>query len=215
MCQVLFPKTTEHRYTLPMDLKTIVFIGRSGCGKGTQADLLIEELKRRDSEHPVVYIETGEGFRAFLTKDTHSSALAREVYASGALQPEFLAVYMWSDALTKSMVGNEHLILDGTPRKAREALVLDSAFSFYKRVRPTIIHVNVSSAWSRERLHERHRADDIDPAEVEKRLAWFDADVVPAIEWYKTAPGYQYSEINGEQPIEAVHADIMSAVFGK
>ena len=46
--------------------QTFVFIGRSGCGKGTQAKLLIEELKKNDPAHEVMYIETGARIREFI-----------------------------------------------------------------------------------------------------------------------------------------------------
>lgn len=198
-----------------MDPKTLVFIGRSGCGKGTQAKLVVEELKKRDASREVIYVETGENFRKFLKGDSYSAALSRDIYAKGLLQPEFLAVYMWSNVFVDSITGPEHLVLDGVPRKQREAMVLESAFQYYNRTTPTIIHIDVSEAWSRERLKERKRQDDVDEDDVAKRLAWFQTDVKPAIDWYRTAPGYRFIEVSGERSIEEVHADIMQAVFGE
>lgn len=194
---------------------TAIFIGRSGCGKGTQADLLVNAIKERDSERGVVYVETGENFRNFLKESSHSSQLSREIYKKGELQPEFLAVHMWAYALIKYMNGNEHLVLDGVPRKQREAMVLESAFTFYKREKPFVIHLDVSEAWSRERLAGRGRMDDVNEDEVAKRLAWFETDVKPAIEWYRDeAQGYNFLEINGERTIDEIHEDIVKVVFG-
>lgn len=197
-----------------MNLITAIFIGRSGCGKGTQADLLVEAIKKHDSEHSVLYVEMGASFRNFLKESSHSSALSRDVYKKGELQPEFLAVRMWADALVTYMNGNEHVVLDGTPRKQREAMVLESAFQFYGREKPFVIHLDVSEAWSRERLAGRGRADDVNEDEVAKRLAWFETDVKPAIDWYRNeAQGYNFLEINGERPIEDIHQDIVRAVL--
>ena len=198
-----------------MDLQTLVFIGRSGCGKGTQAKLMIDELKKRDTERDVIYMETGENFRKFLKGDSYSAALSRDIYAKGLLQPEFLAVYMWSNVFVNSMTGNEHLVLDGVPRKQREAMVLESAFGYYKRTTPTIIHIDVSEEWSRERLKARKPADDVNEDDVATRLAWFESDVRPAIDWYRNAPGYRFVEVNGERSIEEIHADIKQAVLGE
>ncbi len=197
-----------------MNLLTVVFMGRSGCGKGTQAKLLVEELAQRDVARPTLYVETGERFRDFLTGNSFSSQLSREIYEHGELQPEFLAVHMWAHELIGKLNGLEHLVLDGTPRKEREALVLDSAFAFYKRKMPTIIHIAVSNEWSRERMRERKRSDDINENEISKRLSWFETDVQPAINWYRTAPGYRFVELNGERPIEDIHADVMQTIFG-
>ncbi len=198
-----------------MDLQTLVFIGRSGCGKGTQAKLMIEEIAKRDTERKVIYVETGEKFREFLSGDSYSSSLSRDIYARGALQPEFLAVYMWSNVFVDSITGSEHLVLDGVPRKQREAMVLDSAFSYYKRLTPTIIHIDVSEAWSRDRLKARKRVDDVDEDDVTTRLAWFESDVRPAIDWYRNASGYRFVEVNGERSVEEIHADIKRAVLGE
>lgn len=198
-----------------MDLQTLVFIGQSGCGKGTQAKLISDELKRRDSEHEVVYVETGEKFREFLKGDSYSSGLSRDIYATGGLQPEFLAVYMWSNVFVDSLTGTEHLLLDGVPRRQREALVLDTAFGFYKRSTPTIIYLNVSETWARERLRARKRGDDVNEDDVTTRLAWFEAEVKPVLDWYRAAPGYRFVEVNGERSIEEIHVDIKRAVFGE
>ena len=121
---------------------------------------------------------------------------------------------MWGDIMIREVTGNEHIILDGTPRRLREAMILDTACVFFKRKFPVIINIEVSKEWSKERLKGRKRADDIDEAEVEKRLNWFDAEVVPAINWFRSTDGYRVVDINGEQPIEEVYDDMISALFG-
>lgn len=66
----------------------------------------------------------------------------------GGLQPEFLAVWNWSSLFVEKMQGNEHLVLDGTPRKLDEAEVLDSAMRFYGREKPFVIFLDVSKEFS-------------------------------------------------------------------
>ena len=54
-------------YNEAMELQTFIFIGRSGCGKGTQVTLLQEHIKKQDHKrHILFYIETGERFRQFI-----------------------------------------------------------------------------------------------------------------------------------------------------
>ncbi len=103
--------------------QTFVFIGRSGCGKGTQAKLLMEHLKQVEPERAVYYLETGAKFREFLDKGYPSSELARRRMDAGERQPDFLAVYMWSHLFVENMKGDEPLVLDGTPRSILEAQV--------------------------------------------------------------------------------------------
>ena len=83
---------------------------------------------------------------------------------------------------------------------------------FYNRQKPTVIYVKVSRAWAEARLHERKRIDDLKPEEVTKRLDWFDTDVLPAVEYFKSNPLFTVLEINGEQTIEQVHADMIAGI---
>lgn len=190
---------------------TFVFVGRSGCGKGTQAKLLADYLKEKTPEVPVFYLETGQTFRDFLSRGNYSSSLAKEINKKGGLQPEFLAVWAWSHLLVENLRGDEHLVIDGTPRKAREAAVLDSAFKFYQRQKPFIIYINVSESWSRERLLARKRADDT-TEDIEIRLAWFETEVVPAIDFFREKEDYSFVDVIGEQPIQDVHKEIISKI---
>ena len=193
--------------------QTFIFIGRSGCGKGTQAELLIAQLKEKgyvSDANPLFYIETGNKFRDFISKTSHSSRLAKEVMDRSERQPDFLAVWMWSDLLVTNLMGDEHIIFDGTPRSLSEATVLDTALRFYGRANPTVIYLDVSNDWSRERLMARGRADDKTAGDIAKRLAWFESDVQPAIDFYANNPAYHFVKVNGEQPIEAVHEAIMA-----
>ena len=66
-----------------MEPLTFIFIGRSGCGKGTQAELLQEYIKKLDQQRLIFYIETGERFRQFFTEQSLSSRSAAENYLGG------------------------------------------------------------------------------------------------------------------------------------
>ncbi len=194
-----------------MHPSTIVFIGRSGCGKGTQANLIEEFLKKQDSDLSVVHLETGKLFREFVEGATYSQEKSKNLYKSGSLQPEFLTVHLWGDFLIRNMRKDSHLIIDGTPRRQDEASVLHTAFEFYERQKPHIFFINVSREWSETRMIERKRTDDT-KQDIELRLNWFDKEVVPAIEYYKHNPFYNFHEINGERTIEEIHEDIVKIV---
>ena len=188
---------------------TFIFIGRSGCGKGTQAELFIKSFKEKHPAEPLYYLESGKNFRDFIAKETFSSQLSKQVMQTGKLQPEFLAVWVWSHLMVKNMKEGEHLVLDGTPRKLREARVLETAFDFYGLKDVYVIHLDITREETKRRLAVRGRMDDKDPAEVEKRLDWFDNDVVPAIDYYAHNPRYKYIHINGERSIEEVHEEVV------
>jgi len=194
-----------------MNPYTFIFIGRSGCGKGTQVDLLQKYIAEKYPSDEVFYLETGERFRNFIKEGTYSSNLSRKVYESGERQPSFLAIWMWAHLLVESFKGTEHLIIDGSPRAYGEALAMDTALKFYGR-RAFVVHLNVTRKLSEERLSSRGRADDIDLEKVKKRLDWFEDDVVPAIEFFKVNPNYDYIDVNGEQTTEAVYNEMMGKI---
>lgn len=187
-----------------------IFIGRSGCGKGTQAELLQKALE--DKGERVLYIETGHLFRDFITGESFSQKKSKALYETSVRQPDFLACHMWSHLLLKSYEKGMNVILDGTPRSYAEALVLESAFNFFEFEHKYILHLNVSRDWAEERLAARGRLDDTSREKIEKRLNWFDKDVVPAIEYFKNNPSAQLVNVNGEQDIELVHSDIMKMI---
>lgn len=192
-----------------MSPQTIIFFGRSGSGKGTQARLLEEYLRKNDSsKRGVIYIETGARFRQFMNEKGYTNKLTKDVLDQGGLLPEFLPIWLWSGIFIKEYTGKEHLILDGLSRRVAEAPVLSAALKFYKREKPCVIVLNVSRKWSMDRLKERGRYDDAEK-EINRRLDWYDANVAPTIEYFKKDAYYKYLEIDGEQPVEKVHEDII------
>ena len=201
-----------------MNKETFIFIGASGSGKGTQVNLLKQELKKRDPETPIFYVQTGEYFREFMKGDSFAARAAREAIEHGELLPGFVAMWMWSDTFVKNLTGNEHLILDGSPRTRDEAEHLDVAFKFFGRVQPKVIYIEVSPEWSTshmlERAEKEGRKDD-SAESIKRRLAWFARDVLPAVEYYRRDRDYDFIKINGEQSVEAVQQEISQKVFGK
>jgi adenylate kinase family enzyme len=90
--------------------------------------------------------------------------------------------------------------------------MLDTALSFYSRT-ATVVYLDVSREWALERLHQRGRSDDLDVLENEKRMNWFEKDVVPVVSFYQNNPRYTLLTINGNRSIEEVAQDIQAKVF--
>lgn len=194
-----------------MKPQTFIFAGPSGCGKGTQVEMLKEYLSKKTPNIPQFSSYTGDGFRALMNGTTLASKLAKEILEAGGLQPEFLAIWLWADNLVKNLTGKEHLFIDGSPRKIAESMVLDSALKFFGRNSIHIILVNVSDAEAKKRLLLRARHDD-SGEEIARRLGWYASEVVPAIDYLKNQPGYIFHDIDGEQKPEQVHLAIIKAL---
>ncbi len=195
-----------------MNLQTIIFIGRSGSGKGVQSELMKKFLNEKTPETPIFYLETGAHFRKYIKESGYTWDRARVVNEVGGRQPDFLATWIWSQIFIETLTGNEHLICDGTPRSLGEAKMLDTALPFYERKNPVVVFLDVSREWAEEHLRGRGRADDIKPEVVAKRLAWYEDDVLPAVNHYRENKAYRFLQINGDQTPEQVHSDIVNSL---
>ncbi len=191
-----------------MTPQSFIFIGRSGCGKGTQAELLMKVLAEKDPATAILRTETGKELRQFIQGNTWTAKKAKEIYDEGGLMPEFVIVNMWVKPLLEKYDGHQHLIFDGTPRKVHEAGVLHSCVRFYGFTKPWVIHLDINAGESAQRLLARKRFDDND-AEIKKRLEWYEAEVVPTIEYYRDNPDYTLLDIDGARSREDIHADIV------
>jgi len=192
--------------------KTVIFIGNSGCGKGTQARMLEKVWKEKGEK--VFHLEIGGEFRKLLNMTTYTAELARGVSARGELQPEFLAVKMWADLFNLYYSPEKNVIIDGSPRKLGEAIVLHEALKFYGVEKPYVIYIKVSRDIAKERMLSRGRNDDTEE-KIEGRLDWFERDVMQSINWYKDHRYYDFVEIDGTQDIEKIHQDILEALNEK
>lgn len=191
--------------------QTFMFFGRSGSGKGTQVELLKKYLKEKDTEKNLFSFSTGDGFREFFKKNTYASNLAKDITGNGKLQPLFLTISIWGNAFLDNLKSNDHIFMDGYPRRRLEAEILNEALNFLGREMVVIINFDVSREVSKQRMLGRMREDDTEE-NIETRLNWYDNEVVPTIDYLKTLPNYFYFEIDGERSIDEIHKDIINKI---
>lgn len=191
-----------------------IIMGRSGSGKGTQAELLGKVLTERGAES-ILHTTTGSGFREFITGDSYTAKQSKELTNSGGLNPEFLAVWNWANIFIQNLKGNETVILDGAPRRMAEVEALHSAIRFFRYEKPVVIYLDVSETWAMEKLTQRKREDDNDVEGQKKKMEWFSIDVLPCIDSYSRDPRYVYIHVNGEQAVEDVHTELISKLDQK
>jgi len=193
-----------------METQTIIFHGISGAGKGTQAHLLKQYIEERDAQNPVVYLSTGQAFRAFMEGQTFAAKRVKALLDEGGLLPNFLAVWIWADFLNHHVfTGKEHIIFDGAARRVTEGPMMDSALEFFERKNPVVFVLNVSRERAIEHLKKRGRYDDNDD-DIKARLDWYETNTKPTIEYFRSNPIYRVFDVNGEQGIEAVHQEIIT-----
>lgn len=195
-----------------MDLKTAILIGPSGCGKGTQAQLLVEYLRTHDTEHPTHYFQTGEKFREFMEGSSYTQRKIKETLSRGGLAPGFLPIWIWSSLFIEGVTGDDHIVTDGFPRRAEEAPILHTAFEFLERERPVVISFEMPDEIIVERLVNGRKRFDDTPDKVAERLRWFRRDVSLAIRYFEEHPYYTVAHVNGDQTVNAVHQDVLAAL---
>ncbi len=187
--------------------QTVILIGPPGSGKGTQAQRLARFFAQKSTTQEVLEIDVGKRLRNLTHLSDETRSRIDEDMNAGDLLPTFLSAHLWTDALTKHLSADRHLLLDGSPRRLIEARLLDGALSFYKRTNPVVFHLDIDSSTSFQRLQERNREDD-DRSVVEHRLAQFKQETEPVIEYYQNENRYQYEHVDGERSISIIQQDL-------
>ncbi len=190
-----------------------IIMGKSGCGKGTQVELLKKKLKELNN-NKTLHVESGAFIREFMKGDTYLEKLTKEVHNSGGLVMESIVIYLWTNYLNKNFSGKENIIFDGCPRKLPEAILLDGTLKFYKTPRYKVVYINISDESARDRLLIRGRKDDTEEG-INKRMSWFVEEVLPCANFFRQNKDCDFLDVNGEQTIEKVHEELVSKVFNK
>jgi adenylate kinase len=194
-----------------MDIKTVIFIGPQGSGKGTQIEKLKSVLESRDRRR-VVDIQTGRRFRALAaTQETFAEDKIANTLGTGVLQPDFMVTVLWGKAMMDQLDDKSHLLIDGFPRTVGQIPDLADAFKFFERGAVSIINLETPEEVVRERMMSRARADDTSDS-IEERLRWYREDTLPVIAHYRNHAGVTVHDIDGTVSIDEVHAQILSAL---
>jgi len=192
-----------------MNPVTVLFFGPQGAGKGTQVKLLIEVLKKR-SDHGIIHIDMGQLLRDMIATGSYTGTLTNEIVGVGARMPDFMPIYLTTDALVRQLTGEEHIIADGLARGPDQTRGWDDAMVFYKRPDYHIISLELSEEESIKRLLGRGRSDDTEDA-IKKRLSWHKAEVEPQLVFLE-GRGRTVHRINGAPEIEVVHKEILATL---
>lgn len=182
------------------DFKIIILMGRSGCGKGTQA-------KRLQADLNFAYLVTGDLLRKRAEKNDFSGKKLKSILENGGRVPTAFMFPVWSRQVNRlrKEIKAGGLIVDGSPRSRIEAELMDEVFAWYGWPSAQPILLNISEETALNRLTKRGRADD-KPEAMRARLDFYNRDVQPAVDYYQKQE--RLISIDGEQSIEAIHQEI-------
>lgn len=195
-----------------MTPKTIILIGPQGSGKGTQVGLLYNKIAESDPMRRIVDIQTGRRFRALAAKsETFADKKIAAALDTGALQPDFITHLLWGQAMLDQLDPKSHLLIDGFPRTAHQARVLDNALDFFERPHVDVVNLDTPDDVVRERMASRGRSDDT-PEAIETRLQSYRQETIPVLQHYADRPDTTVHTIDGTMGIEEVHQSITAAL---
>jgi adenylate kinase len=187
-----------------MNQQILVFLGRSGSGKGTQVELIKKILE------PYLYVCGGDLFRALAKTESFVGKKIKEMITVGGLPDEWIASFLWKSELVAKFNGNESLIFDGNPRRLREAEELDEVLNFFgKKDNLKAILVDITEEEAMNRLLKRSREDDTEES-IRSRLGWFKTSTEPVIDYYEKSG--RLVRIDGMGTVEEIHQRIKKAL---
>ena len=208
----------------------LVMLGRQGAGKGTQCTRL--------SRHFVVpHISTGDMLRAAVKEGTEFGRKAQEFMSAGELLPDDVIIGIVEERLLKDDTRNRGYILDGFPRTEEQAESLAQITG--DQPLDLVVDLDVPTDIVLGRLASRRvcadcganysvqtppkhnwtcdhcggeviqREDDTEDA-IKRRLALYEKETAPLIDWYKARDLLMV--VDGDGDADEVTARLIRAI---
>lgn len=172
----------------------IVVLGPQGSGKSTQAKLLAGFLQ-------VPFTSSGDICRALEKLDSDLGHRVKSFMSRGLLVPDEDVIAAFKEEFARPEYQNG-AIVDGFPRNTFEAE--HSPFPVSKA-----IYLRVSKEVSIQRMELRQRPDDT-PELIRVHLDVYYKETEPVLDFYRQQG--LLIEVNGEQSIDAIFAEIKLAL---
>ncbi len=153
----------------------LVIFGRQGAGKGTQAARLVEH-------YGVIHLSTGDMFRAAVADGTELGQQVGPIMESGGLVSDELTIAIVRERLAADDIVADGFVLDGFPRTPAQAEALLAMLG--DGGLHAVIELEVPLDEVTNRMKARAREDDTDES-IAKRLALYDTETVPTIDWFR------------------------------
>jgi len=197
--------------------RIILFMGAPGCGKGTQSSLLAAATG-------ISSISTGEILRQAARQATPEGLRLRDIMASGGLVDDITVCDAVISRIRTMERGAGSLILDGFPRTVTQAKKLGRVLEALGIDPPLVLHLDVPNEILVQRLSRRRqcavcgaiyslasasptrcetdggplmeRSDDNEEV-VRKRLAAYEAETLPVLDYYRGRRDRNYRRIDG------------------
>jgi len=208
----------------------IVLLGEPGAGKGTYSAELVKK-------YGIPQISTGDMLRATVKAGTELGKKASEFMKNGQLVPDSIVIEMLHNRIQQSDAANG-FVLDGFPRTVAQAESLDQMLRQMKIQLSGVIKIEISKEIILSRLtgrrvckncgatfniatmkpkkegicdkcgHELIQRPDDQPETILNRLAVYQKDTEPLIEFYKN------KSLLWPVQCEGPYNEVLDRVFG-
>lgn len=175
-------------------------MGKTGCGKGTQAARLAKELSYD-------LFSTGDRVRALSNSDTSLGHHIRDIHISGWV-PEWLASYLFAHAILEEHI-DDGLVFESVARKPEEAKKLHEMHTMLNRSY-IVLHLDTPDEIVIERMRARQRDASDSEENIQKRLKAFYDETVHSLEFFKLQG--KVVDIDGTKSPEEVYQAVLSAI---
>jgi len=211
----------------------LVFLGKAGTGKGTQAQLLAKNSG-------MVQASMGDILRAEIAKKSALGRQIEEIVKSGQLTPDKMTAQMLDVWLDEKDI-SKGVIFDGFPRTFEQAGMLDELLEKRKLKVDLVLNFAVPEKELIKRLTDRRtckackkvynistnppkkagicdsdsgelcqREDDKEEA-IRKRFASYDEQIRPIMEYYRG----KVIEVDASRPIKEIERQVSKILEGK
>jgi adenylate kinase len=186
----------------------LLLVAPPGAGKGTQAEKLA-------AHYGIAHLSSGDLLRKEVAEGTEIGRTAAAYLERGDLVPDELVIAMlFTPALEAARKGG--YVLDGFPRSLPQA---EEAYQMARQIEgielQAVIHLRVGRDEVRRRLMARAEQEgrrDDNEATIAHRLDVYESETRPLLAFY--AGRGLLVDIDGEQSVDQVFADIVAAIDG-
>ncbi len=180
----------------------ILILGAPGSGKGTQGKIL-------GSIPRFFHCACGDVFRSLDTRTPLGQKFV-EYSSRGELVPDELTIQLWKaqiDNLADTHIYKpdiDCLILDGIPRNRRQAELLDISVEVHQVFHLSCPDRTELARRMRKRALKENRIDDASDAVIDRRIATYEAETKPILEYYPEEIVYEIDATSNPLKVSAL-----------
>ena len=177
----------------------LVLLGPPGAGKGTQAELLSDQLG-------VPHISTGNLFRANISQQTPLGREAQKYLDAGDLVPSDVTNRMVASRIDEPDAA-DGFVLDGYPRTVDQAEALEKMLKESGRELSAVVSFEVADDVVVDRMLGRGREDDTEDV-IRNRMRVYRDETAPLLQYYDRL----VVPVDGVGEVDEVNARVLRAL---